>query len=161
MDEFIKHLDKNLRYEKDEVVEDTYFIYVSSTRRKLVCPHCGQPSTRVHSTYTRSFQDLPIQDKKVIIVIKNRKMFCDNPDCKNTTFAESYSFLPPKGKKSKRLIDKIIDVSLNVSSVTASEILKNGVANVGKSTICNMLKKTKSQVYGKKTSLRFVSTTLP
>jgi transposase len=156
MDEFIKRLDRNLRYEKDEVVEDTYYIYVSSTRKKLNCPHCGQPSGRVHSTYTRSFQDLPIQDKKVIIVIKNRKMFCDNPDCQNTTFAESFSFLPPKGKKSKRLIEKIIDVSLNVSSVTASALLKNGIANVGKSTICNMLKKTKSQIYGRKTSQRFV-----
>ena len=150
MDEFIKRLDKNLKYEKNEYDGETYFLYVSSIRQKLNCSKCGQSSSRVHSTYTRSFQDLPIQDKKVIVIIKNRKMFCDNPECKNTTFAETFSFLPPKGKKSIRLIDRIIDVSLNVSSVTAASLLQDGVVNIGKSTICNMLKKTKSQIYGKK-----------
>ena len=151
MDEFIKRLDKNLKYENNEVVGDTYYVYVVSTRKKVNCPYCGQPSSRVHSTYPRSFQDLPIQDKKVIIVIRNRKMFCGNGDCERTTFAETFSFLRYKGKKSKRLIEKIIDISLSVSSVTASAILKEGVADIGKSTICNMLKKTKSPIYGRKT----------
>ena len=114
MEKFIKGLDKNLRYERDEIVGDTYYLYTASTKKKTECPYCGQSSSRVHSTYIRSFQDLPIQDKKVIIVIKNRKMFCDNPKCHKTTFAETFSFLPPKGKKSKRLIEKIIDISLNV-----------------------------------------------
>ena len=150
MDEFIKGLDKYLKYERDETIGDTYHLYVTSTRKRVNCPYCGQSSTRVHSTYTRSFQDLPIQDKKVIVVIKNRKMFCDNPECKNTTFAETFSFLPPKGKKSKRLINKILEVSLNVSSVTAAALLSNGVADIKKSTICNMLKKTKFQNYEKK-----------
>ena len=155
MDEFVKNLDENLRYKNHEVVGDTYYLFVSSTREKLTCPYCGQTSSRVHSRYTRSFQDLPIQDKKVIVEIRNRKMFCDNPDCKRTTFAETFPFLPPKGKKSKRLSDKIIDISLTVSSVTASALLQDGIVNVGKSTICSMLKKTKSQVCGKKTSRRF------
>ena len=145
MDEFVKGLDRYLRYEKDETVGDTYYLYAISTRKKVDCPYCGQSSTRVHSTYTRSFQDLPIQDKKVVIAIKNRKMFCDNPECKHKTFAETYSFLPPKGKKSRRLIEKILDVSLNVSSVTAATLLRGGVVDIGKSTICNMLKKKKFQ----------------
>ncbi|WP_209125552.1 transposase family protein [Alkalihalobacillus sp. BA299] len=33
----------------------------------------------MHSRYKRSFQDLPIQGKKVLITLSNRKMFCDNP----------------------------------------------------------------------------------
>jgi len=150
MENFIKGLDKNLRLERDEILAETYYLYAASTRKKTECPYCGESSSRVHSTYTRSFQDLPIQDKKVIIVIKNRKMFCDNPKCHKTTFAETFSFLPPKGKKSKRLIEKIIDISLNVSSITAASLLSGGVADIGKSTICNMLKKTRFQIYGKK-----------
>jgi transposase len=150
METFIKGLDKDLRYEKDEIVGDTYYLYVASKRKKAECPYCGQLSSRVHSVYIRSFQDLPIQDKKVIIVMQNRKMFCDNPACKKRTFAETFSFLRPKGKKSKRLIEKILEVSLNVSSVTAAALLSNGIASVGKCTICNMLKKTKSRIYGRK-----------
>jgi len=68
-------------------------------------------------------------------------MFCNNPNCSHTTFAESYEFLPFKGKKTKRLEEEIVNVSLNVSSLTASSILNKGVAKVCKSTICNLLKK--------------------
>ena len=150
MDELIKRLDENLKYIRHEIIEDTIYLYVVSTRKEANCPSCGQSSSRVHSKYTRSFQDLPIQNKKVIVVIDNRKLFCDNAGCKNTTFAETFPFLPEKGKKSKRLIDKIMAVSLNVSSVTASTLLREGVVDIGKSTICNMLKKTKSQLYKKK-----------
>ena len=66
------------------------------------------------------------------VVIENRKFFCDNPDCGFTTFAERFDFLAQKGKKTKRLIEKIVDVSLNTSSTTASRTLKNGIADVGK-----------------------------
>jgi transposase len=150
MDEFIKSLDKDLEYLEHELIGGTIYLHVYSIRKKVVCPYCGKSSSRVHSRYTRSFQDLPIQDKKLVVVINNRKMFCDNPKCERTTFAETYGFLLPKGKKSRRLLDKITDISLNVSSVTASSLLRGGIADVGKSTICNILKKTKSRLYGKK-----------
>lgn len=141
MDEFVKLLDKNLEYVNHKFIEVTICINVISNREEVVCPFCGKASTKVHSHYKRSFQDLPIQGKKVVIVLNNRKMFCPNPECKNTTFAETFSFLSHKGKKTKRLEDEIINISANVSSVAAAEILQNSVANVGKSTICNLLKK--------------------
>lgn len=75
------------------------------------------------------------------IIIQDRKMFCINPECSHTTFAETFSFIRPKAKKSSRLLDKIVDVSLNVSSVNAADILRDGIVDVGKSTICNLLKK--------------------
>ena len=140
MDEFIKLLDRHLDYVKHEIVEDTIIIYVASNRKEVACPYCGWKSSKVHSTYERSFQDLPIMGKKTWIVINNRKLLCQNPDCSHTTFAEKFAFLPSKGK-TKRLLDKIVDVSLSVSSVTAASILKDGIVDVGKSTICNLLKK--------------------
>ena len=73
-------------------------------------------------------------------IIENRKMFCTNPECSHKTFAETFGFISPKAKKSKRLLEKIINVSLNVSSVNVADMLKDGIADVGKSTICNLLK---------------------
>jgi transposase len=150
MDEFIKGLDAGLEYLEHEVNGDTIYLTVCSIREAPVCPYCGKRSSRVHSKYSRSFQDLPIQDKKLVVIIENRKMFCDNCECTKRTFAESFPFLPPKGKKSRRLLDKIADISLNVSSLTATSLLRDGIVDVGKSTICNMLKKTKSRFYEKK-----------
>lgn len=141
MDEFIKILDKNLEYISHEITDDTIKIWVESTRNEVICPYCHTGSTKVHSHYERSFQDLPIQGMKVIVSINNRKMLCCNPNCNHKTFAETYEFLSPKGKKSKRLEDEIVNISMNVSSVTASSILSERVAKVGKSTVCNLLKK--------------------
>ena len=141
MDEFLKLLDKHLEYVSHEIIDDTIFINVVSNREEVICPFCGKPSTKVHSHYKRSFQDLPIQGNKVRVILDNRKMFCNNPDCNHTTFAENFDFMAPKAKKTKRLEDEIINISMNVSSLTATDILRNSVANVGKSTICNLLKK--------------------
>ena len=145
IDEFIKLLDPGLDYIEHEILDDTIIIRVSSNRKELLCPYCGYPSSKKHSSYERSFQDLPVMGKKSRIIIQNRKMFCLNPECKHTTFAETFDFLKPKAKKSNRLLDKIVDVSLNVSSVNAANILKDGIADVGKSTICNLLKKRYSR----------------
>lgn len=141
MDEFIKELDKNLDYLEHEITTDEAVIYVASNRKICTCPYCGTDSARVHSYYEKSFQDLPIMGKKTKVIIENRKFFCDNPDCTFTTFAERFDFLKQNGKKTKRLINKIVDISLNASSIAASKTLKDGIADVGKSTICNLLKK--------------------
>ena len=141
MDEFIKELDADLDYLEHEITADEVILYVASNRKSCRCPYCGHTSMRIHSRYEKSFQDLPIMGKKTKVIIKNRKFFCDNPDCTFTTFAERFDILEQNGKKTKRLIDKIIDISLNTSSVAASRTLKDGIAEVGKSTICNILKK--------------------
>jgi len=144
MDEFIKLLDRNLEYVCHKIIDDTIYIRVVSIREEIVCPFCGQPSSKTHSHYDRSFQDLPMQNKKVIVILSNRKMLCYNNDCEHTTFAETYDFLPVKAKKSKRLEEAIINLSMNVSSLTASAILNTSIAKVGKSTICNLLKKRRT-----------------
>lgn len=141
MDKFIKELDKNLDYLEHETTADEVVIHVASNRKICACPYCGTDSARVHSRYEKSFQDLPIMGKKTRIVMENRKFFCDNAGCGFTTFAERFDFLKQNGKKTKRLIDKIVDVSLNTSSIAASRILRDGIADVGKSTVCGLLKK--------------------
>jgi len=88
MDKFIKQLDPNLDYINHEINDGKCYITVASNRKEVTCPFCGQSSSRIHSTYNRIFQDLPIQGNKVFIIIRNRKMFCDNPDCSHTTFAK-------------------------------------------------------------------------
>jgi transposase len=143
MDEFIKLLDSNLKYVKHEIIDKTIYIEVLSNRKAVKCPYCNTGSEKTHSYYKKSFQDLPIQDLKVIIIINNRKMFCNNKNCSKKTFAESFEFISPKAKKSNRLNEEIISISLNVSSLTAEKIIKTRIANVGKSTICNLLKKRK------------------
>ena len=135
-------LDVNLVYHDHQVYSDHVDIFVHSNRKSVLCPLCGQSSSRIHSRYPRSFHDLPIQGKKVHIHLSNRKYFCFNPECRQKIFAESFDCFQPNSKKTNRLIDDIMKISLEVSSVTASRLLRDGAVAIGKSTICNMLKKT-------------------
>lgn len=144
MDELIKLLDKDLECISHEISGDTIYVYVESNRKEAICPYCGRSASRVHSHYERRFLDLPIQGKKVEIIIRNRKLRCDNPECGHKTFAESFDCLPFKGKRSLRLTEEIIKVSIEVSSIKASTMLKKGVADVSKSTICTLLKKRRA-----------------
>lgn len=145
MNELIKFLDPNLVLEKHEIIDDVITLYVKSSCVEATCPYCKSSSNKVHSHYARSFQDLPIQGKKTIIILNNRKMFCNNAGCEHTTFAETFDFLQYKAKKTDRLKDEIIRVSLRQSSMSASEYLMNSVANVKKSTICSYLKKMRTK----------------
>jgi transposase len=53
-----------------------------------VCPRCGQPSGRVHSTYGRRLADAPVGGRPVLIRLAVRRFFCGNPGCPAVTFAE-------------------------------------------------------------------------
>jgi len=144
MDDFIKALDECLDYISHEVIDDFIYITVKSNRGEPICPFCGMPSTKAHSSYPRGFQDLPVMGKKSIIQMDNRKMFCINPDCKNKTFAERFSFLGDKAYRTNRLEDEILRVSLNCSSIAASALLSETTAIIGKSAICKLLKKNRT-----------------
>lgn len=144
MDELIKMLDSNLSYIGHTIKDDKLIISVESKNKEVKCPFCGELSTKVHSIYHKKFQDLPVMNKKVIIELNTRKMFCGNPDCNHKTFAERFNFISYKARKSERLIQRILDVSASVSSVTAAELITEGTATVGKSTICSLLKKNAS-----------------
>lgn len=141
MEDLIKLLDKNLDVDTYEVIDDEIFIYTKSTRTEASCPYCNYSSDKVHSTYTREFKDLPISGKKSNIILKNRKFFCNNSDCKYKTFAETFDFLGFKAKRTKRLEEYIMNVSQNTTSLAAEKLLKKNVVKIGKSSICNLLKK--------------------
>jgi len=141
MEELIRLLDGTLHYDGYEIQDEELFICVSSARETSVCPYCGQPSGQIHSRKVRTLKDLPIQRKKVKLLLDQKKFFCKNKDCVKTTFAERFDFFEPKATKTNRLQKEILRVALTQSSVAASRYLRNSVTDVGKSTICNLLKK--------------------
>lgn len=144
MNEFIKLLDKDLKYISHDFIDDTFFIFVHSVKEVAECPFCGIKSSHAHSYYKRNFRDLPIQGNPVVIELRTRRMFCNNPECQHTTFAERYSFLRGSAKQTIRLKEQIINVALETSSVAAAEFLLRNAIKTSKSTICLMLKKTVS-----------------
>lgn len=141
MNEIVKLLDKDLEYIEHLTTEEKMYIQVKSTKKKSKCPICGEESSHRRTYYTKSFQDLPIQGKKVEIILTAKIMYCDNKKCEKKYFAEEFNFIEKNKVRTKRLDEYILDVSKSVSSIAASNTLKNTTINIGKSTICEMLKK--------------------
>ena len=121
--------------------EDTIALFIESTQTILKCPYCGAETSKVHSYHTREIQDLPISDHKTVLIVTTRKMQCMNPECNHRFFSEQHVFAAKNAQKTKRLVDRILKTSTEVSSVCSSRLLKNEKITVGKSSICSMLKK--------------------
>ena len=103
-------LSNDLKYISKAEEGNSIIFSVESKVRNLTCPYCGVTSTRCHFKYKRSFENLPLNNKKVTIEIYNRKMFCDNDKCNHKTFNETCNFVDIKAKKTKRLINYILDL---------------------------------------------------
>ena len=134
-------LDENLEYHDYTLDNNTLYMTVFSNRKDVRCPFGGTLSNKTHSIYEKSFQDLPIQDKKVIIRLMNRKLFCQNSSCGRKTFAERFEFIDFKAKKTHRLEHKIREIALNCSTISASNTLRRNTVDVSRTTISNLLKK--------------------
>jgi len=137
----IQLLDKNLQSSGCKIKKKQIVMEIYSSKKTLVCPYCGSSTSRVHSTYQREIQDIPMQEKQTILLLDVRKMFCDNPECTRKTFAERFEFIAPKAKKTKRLINHILVTSTKLSSNSASTLLKTNNIKSCKSSICDLVKK--------------------
>ena len=141
MDEFIKLLDPAYELIQYRIKENKVIFHIASTITELECSFCGSKTSKVHSIYQREIQDLPMQGKKVILLVYTRKMRCMNPDCSHKTFSEKHPFVTAKSKKTNRLIQNILYTSSQLSSLNASKLLKSENISVCKSSICDLLKK--------------------
>jgi len=148
MEEVVTLLSEELQYIGHEVSETGIELYVESASEQARCPYCGAVSSKVHSTYLRKLQDLPMQGKKVVVYLTNRKYFCVNEPCEHRTFAERFTFFEASATKTNRLQEEIKRIATTQSALSASKYLRQSVAQVGKSTICNLLKKTEQDGCG-------------
>ena len=134
-------IDPNLKCTKMQIKDEIILLHVEARNKSAICPFCQLESHRVHSWYIKKVQDLPIQGKKVLLLIKRRKMLCDNPECSHRTFVERFNLVEPKRIRSKSPDDEILNLCKNMNANSAAKLLRNHIAMVGKSTLCNMLKK--------------------
>jgi transposase len=56
--------------------------------RTAPCPVCGRDARRIHSRYESTIWDLSVQNRQVILQLRVRKFYCDQPRCPWRIFAE-------------------------------------------------------------------------
>ena len=145
LDGLIKELDKKLIIIKKEIINGIIYIYCDTEKQKTKCKYCGQESENVHSTYTRTVSDLPIQNYKVKLIINVKKYFCKNAKCQHKTFAEPLEFIEDNAIRTKRLDNYINGIGLKTSSKDAERQIKSTHVDISNNTILRIIKKNKNR----------------
>ena len=141
MDSIVKTLGGDYQLSDSKIKDNVIVLFIESTEIELRCPYCGTRSSRQHSIQYRKIQDLPISEKKTILIVATRKMRCLNPECSHKFFSEQHPFAEKSAQKTNRLINRILKTSAELSSVSSSRLLNSENIKVGKSSICDLLKK--------------------
>lgn len=78
---------------KKVVQADSFIkIFIQSQPAEQTCPCCGAKTKRIHDYRLQEVQDIPLQGKQVILVLRKRRYLC--PSCRKR-FTEPYP-VPPK-----------------------------------------------------------------
>ena len=71
-----------------EITQELITLIAHVEASEACCPLCGYKSSRVHSRYRRTLQDLPCVGKTLRLVVQVRRFLCRNTDCARKIFAE-------------------------------------------------------------------------
>jgi transposase len=82
--------DPGLCLDRVEITALAVTLCLRTTTPAAPCPLCAQPARQVHSHYTRSAYDLPIQGRPALLRLTARRFFCPTPDCSRRVFCEQF-----------------------------------------------------------------------
>lgn len=99
-------------------------IFIKSKKKKTYCPNCGCETERLHNTYNRRIQTLPIRMKETYVNVKCYKYKCLNDKCETKVIMDDLEFTSASQVKSDDLICTILGVSAFLSNEGASKVLK-------------------------------------
>jgi transposase len=94
-----------------EVTSEEVILVVTSNQLEERCPLCGEVTSRVHSRYERTLQDLPWGCLRVRLRLQVRRFFCSQAACPRPIFTER---LPAVTAASARRTTRLRDVLLEI-----------------------------------------------
>lgn len=116
-------------------------VFAEAKSPTCCCPHCGKPSSRIHSYYTRSPQDLPSSGHMVRLVLEVRRFRCQNEACSAVTFSEQIpSVVAPCAQRSVRLTTSLRDVGLVLGGKAGAKLSKRLGMAVSPSTVLRLVR---------------------
>ena len=118
---------------KKVVQADSFIkIFILSQPTEQTCLCCGAKTRRVHDYRLQEVQDIPLQGKHVILVLRKRRYLCTS--CRKR-FTGPCPFLPSYHRRTRRLAFYI--VSLLRQTFSVKQIA--GLTGVSVQTVCRLL----------------------
>jgi transposase len=118
-----------------------------SSRLEAHCPLCGQPTTRVHSRYTRTLQDLPWSTLRVRVCIQVHRFFCENASCARRIFTEQLPELAERyARRTHRLREALLALGWALGGEAAARQCVTHAMPICGATILALLRRCGAEV---------------
>lgn len=112
-----------------------YIIHVLPARNKCKCPQCGRESSTIASSYKRTIQDIPLENKPTYQVVLIHRYRCLNPSCPRKIFSERLTIADSRQVRSRNLNFMILNFSIFLSDLESSRLFLNIGVDVSHDTI--------------------------
>src|SRR5437879_4138729 len=128
---------------EDVLIENQVLTLVlTSTLPEMPCPDCRQPSSRVHSRYTRRLSDLPCQGRAVLLQVQVRRFFCDVPACSRKTFAEAFPGVAPKhARRTSRQAESLCTIAHALGGRAGARLVKQLSMPTSRYTLLRLIRR--------------------
>jgi transposase len=84
-------------------------IRVRPRQTAAVCRRCGVVSARVHSQYERTLTDATIAGRRVVVLVRVRRFFCDAAGCRVRTFVEQVDGVTRRYARRTPLVRSVLE----------------------------------------------------
>jgi transposase len=116
-------LGDGLQIQRVSTTPTALLVEVASCSPKACCPVCRQWTGHRHSGYTRRIADVPCAGRPVLLAVRVRKFFCQNPDCPRQIFAERLpELVQPCARRTTRLFMILCALGLVAGGETGTRL---------------------------------------
>lgn len=93
----------------EDVVDEGERIVVQACtpRNTAVCPVCGAPSERVHGYHGRTVADVPVDERRVVVRVRVRRLVCPTRGCRHTFREQVPGVLDRYQRRTTRLTKQV------------------------------------------------------
>ncbi len=144
-------IDNLISFQIDEIKQNAdqqVIIQAHSVSKSGTRPSCNTTSNRVHSTYLRFPQSLPILGMQTHFHLKANRFFCDNDQCSKRTFAEQIEKIVPRyALRSVELNYVLTGLSFEASAEAVARICSRLQIKISPDSVLRFLRTTSMPSY--------------
>lgn len=117
-----------------------------ATAAQAVCPNCGHTSSRVHSRYFRTLQDLPWQDRAVTWRVQVRRFRCSH--CPGWIFVERIpGLMGSKARRTARLAEAQTEIGMALGGEAGARLSRRLSMPVSGDTVLRLIRRHPPRPY--------------
>jgi transposase len=109
--------------EKVEDAGDRIVVRASTPLRAVACPDCGVSTARVHRLHERTVGDVPVDARRVQVVVQVRRLVCTTFGCRRTFREQVPGVLQRYQRRTERLQALVGAVAQELAGRGAARLL--------------------------------------